>query len=84
VRAPPLDCADKSVEERHGAARGVRPPEPQLRRDDLPGLAVEHEQRVIHVLVVEAVEGHLLLRPVRRIVGAGGRARRATSTWCTR
>ena len=47
----------------------MRTPRPQDRRDELARLAVENQQRVKHVLVVEAVEERELLLSVRRVVG---------------
>ena len=38
--------------------------------DELPGVAVEDQQRVVHVLAVVAVVGAAFLLPVRRVVGA--------------
>ena len=50
------------------AARGQK----QQRRDELAARPVEDEQRVEHVLIVEAVEERQLLVAVRRVIGAIG------------
>ena len=43
---------------------------PQQRRDELVGLPIEEQQRVVHVLAIVPMVGRALLRPVRGISGA--------------
>ena len=59
----PLEDGDHPPAGVHGAG-------PQDGGDELVGLAVEDEQRMIHVLAVVAVVGAAFLLAVRRVVGA--------------
>ena len=61
--------AHDALQEGHRRVAGVGGARPQDRRDEVPGLAVEDEQGMVHVLPEVAVVGAPFLVAVGRIVG---------------
>lgn len=61
---------DQAAQHEHGEAAGVDGAGAQDRGDQLLGVAVEQQQRVVHMLAVVAVIGRPFLLTVGRVVGA--------------